>query len=101
MVSNSVDSGVYSVGYSNKLGGEISMRLIDADKLWKTTEYAYGNVYRYYEAWEVDEAPTIEAVEVVRCKDCILDREAQCPMKYATEEDDYCSFGERAENEIN
>ncbi len=87
---------------------EQTMRLIDADKLWKTTEYAYGNVYRYYEAWEVDEAPTIDAVEVVRCKDC----------KYNIGEvnkkgflicsangmditgDDYCSWGERMEEKF-
>lgn len=40
-----------------------------------------------------------DVATVVRCKDCILDREAQCPMKYATEEDDFCSFGERMEDE--
>ena len=43
--------------------------------------------------------PTIDAEPVVKCKDCILDREAQCPMKYATEPDDYCSWGERMEED--
>lgn len=38
-------------------------------------------------------------ITVVKCKDCILDKEAQCPMKYATEPDDYCSFGERIDGE--
>ena len=48
----------------------------------------------------VENAPTIDAEPVVKCKDCILDREAQCPMKYATEPDDYCSWGERMD-EVN
>lgn len=108
------------------------MRLIDAEKLWLTTEYTEdGKEHKYYEQFEVDNAPTIEAVSVgtleqfiwerdlaieqlneigkdlgskmddvitvVRCKDCILDREAECPMRYATEADDYCSYGERME----
>ena len=82
--------------------GRGMMRLIDADKLWLTTEYTEdGNVHKYYEQFEVDEAQTIDAEPVVRCKDCILDRESQCPMKYVTEADDYCSFGERMEDETN
>ena len=47
------------------------MRLIDAEKLWLTTEYTEdGKVHKYYEQFEVDEAPTIDAEPVVRCKDC-------------------------------
>lgn len=41
------------------------MRLIDADKLWLTTEYTEdGKVHKYYEQFEVDEAPTIESEPV-------------------------------------
>ena len=41
------------------------MRLIDAENLWLTTEYTEdGNVHKYYEQWEVDEAPTIDAEPV-------------------------------------
>lgn len=40
-------------------------RLIDAEKLWLTTEYTEdGKVHKYYEQFEVDEAPTIDAEPV-------------------------------------
>lgn len=40
------------------------MRLIDAEKLWLTTEYVDGKEHKYYEQFEVDNAPTIEAKPV-------------------------------------
>lgn len=41
------------------------MRLIDAENLWLTTECTEdGNVHKYYEQFEVDEAPTIDAEPV-------------------------------------
>ena len=43
------------------------MRLIDADKLPKYTGYALS---ADEVAMAVENAPTIDAVEVVRCKDC-------------------------------
>lgn len=40
------------------------MRLIDADKLWLTTEYTEdGKVHKYYEQFEVDDAPTIDPIK--------------------------------------
>ena len=44
------------------------MRLTDADALIEEalTEGAYG----YVDAKQIADAPTIDAVEVVRCKDC-------------------------------
>ena len=44
------------------------MRLIDADALIEEalTEGAYG----YVDAKQIADAPTVDAVEVVRCKDC-------------------------------
>ena len=40
-------------------------RLIDAEKLWLTTEYTEdGKVHKYYEQFEVDNAPTIAAEDV-------------------------------------
>ena len=54
------------------------------------------------------EAPTVEAVEVVRCKDCRnYDDGGYCWFwKYETgmspnevEPDDFCSYGERKDNE--
>ena len=49
------------------------MRLIDADALIEDalTEGAYG----YVDAKQIADAPTVDAVEVVRCKDCIYSYE--------------------------
>ena len=45
------------------------MRLIDADKLWLTTEYTEdGKEHKYYEQFEVDDAPTIDAQPVRHAK---------------------------------
>ena len=84
------------------------MRLIDADLL---TEAIHENVSALYEdavcakedcLTEVYAAPTVDAVPVVRCKDC-----ARCVMyrgvpfcnKWRTfpdiELNDFCSYGER------
>ena len=52
----------------------------------------------------VEKAPTIDAVEVVRCRECIHRGDAYCPMhheNYAcdaddyTEDDGYCDQGEK------
>ena len=77
-------------------------RLIDADKLdW----WYKGRPIRRV----IDEAPTVDAVEVVRCKDCkhyvqfLQDnKERRCTIfsgcydrPYPTEPNDFCSYGER------
>lgn len=47
----------------------------------------------------ISEAPTIDAVEVVRCKDCKFQGdEDDCPLlslSAYTEPDDFCSYGEK------
>lgn len=47
------------------------MRLIDADALKRIilSEGSYQNMVGVLEE-EIDNAPTVDAVEVVRCKDC-------------------------------
>lgn len=95
------------------------MRLIDADNLLKIFDERL-KVYegkddtkeRYaYMAWlrschAIKDAPTIDAVEVVRCKDCKraykrkpIDKTAVlCELFGAGMKDnDFCSFGERNE----
>lgn len=57
--------------FGNKLGNcyfDSSLGLIDADALIKEAlaEGAYG----YVDAEQIADAPTIDAVPVVRCKDC-------------------------------
>ena len=47
--------------------------------------------------------PSADVVEVVRCKDCIYNDGGWCgAQEYGThhvEDDDYCSYGERKEQE--
>ncbi len=90
------------------------MRLIDGDGLWERLNY---------EPWEhnadrdeialpiVNAAPTVDAVPVVRCKDCkwFADNNGGewygCKMFHvvritpedAPKPDDFCSYGERRE----
>ena len=44
------------------------MRLIDADSLIKEANADGG--YGYVDAKQIAEAPTVDAVEVVRCQEC-------------------------------
>ena len=80
------------------------MRLIDADKLPKYTGYALS---ADEVAMAVENAPTIDAVPVVWCKDCkhrvYTDEGESCPDDIECDlwesdgfyETDYCSWGER------
>lgn len=77
------------------------MRLIDADALIKEAlaEGAYG----YVDAKQIADAPTVYAVEVVRCNDCIhsYDDIGGLVCSYGTcvdcivQDYFYCSYGER------
>lgn len=77
------------------------MRLIDADAL----TYSHtkdGDVVVYPEA--IAEAPTIDAVPVVRCKDCRWFGKIGCAIEVVDEtdmpkENDFCSFAERRDDE--
>ena len=49
---------------------------------------------------DIEDEPTVDAVAVVRCKDCkwFLSEEHCCNYLYlVTEKDNYCSLGERKE----
>lgn len=97
---------------------ERRMRLIDADGLKaRLKEYCVDgdtDIEKYYEIMGIDECidetPTVDAVEVVRCKDCKrckiqswyeIDRKVTLyyckEYKFYKDSDDYCSFGERKE----
>ena len=82
-------------------------RLIDADRL---VMYFLDKVFTqknwaYYEIEDaIDSAPTVDAVEVVRCKNCKYygQQDSACPFldedgyyKELPWEDDFCSRGER------
>ena len=101
------------------------MRLIDADRLNKPiyaeednitgSGMSYDEICGYNDgidiAWnKIDQAPIIDAVPVVRCKDCIRRYDTdECPMcflsegKYfeCTNENGFCDRGERKEGADN
>ena len=90
-------------------------RLIDANALIEEA-YAEG-AYGYVDAKQIADAPTVDAVEVVRCLDCKHHRDKTeqeqqylvediliCTSPDATEDcwnavwpDHFCSYGERKE----
>ena len=87
------------------------MRLIDADALLEKMK----RTSRYFQIkFDIEEAPTIEAEHVVRCKECkhwkpsgskagnsFSDMEyiGGCEFtKYCRRESDFCSYGERRED---
>lgn len=50
--------------------------------------------------WVLSHTPTVDAVEVVRCRECKYHNKPPCPMRLSfnwTEDDDFCSYGERKE----
>jgi hypothetical protein len=42
--------------------------------------------------------PTVDALKVVRCKDCKLFKTASCAMGFDTDEAMYCGYAERRQN---
>ena len=89
------------------------MRLIDADALMyeANSDGAYG----YVDAKQISEAPTIDAVPVVRCRECkhlnVLNHKelyAHCPKTNTVflpfeldTREHFCSLGERKEGANN
>lgn len=82
------------------------MRLIDADKLNLLLGISDRDIYAKY---MLDKMPTIDAVTVVRCRECNhCDPEnyhCDHPMSTADplrrKPDDFCSYGERKEGADN
>ena len=69
------------------------MRLIDANALIEeaNAEGAYG----YVDAKQIADAPTVDAVPVVRCRDC-KHRYSDSWCEYVDDDDNfYCARGER------
>lgn len=74
------------------------MRLIDADELMR--KYHVSPVW---DSWlEINNAPTVDAVPVVRCKDCKYFTLSpygcgkwKIDMEYGDEQNNFCSYGER------
>ena len=80
------------------------MRLVDADALMEK-EYSRlreGEVLHRIPPSHVDAAPTIDAVPVVRCRECIhRDGTPGQPNILCGQmhDDDFCSYGQRKEDE--
>ena len=81
----------------------MEQRLIDANKIKYRTVGAGGwnqpeNVVSDY---EIEKMPTVDAVEVVRCKDCKKQNSCLCPLYHCVSprikarDDDFCSYGQK------
>ena len=79
-------------------------RLIDADAFLEKMK----RTSRYFDVvFDVEEMPTVDAVEVVRCRDCKhfkrnLENDTYCSIVNGLtdpQEDDFCSYGEWREDE--
>lgn len=89
------------------------MRLIDADELIPSlkmgevnADTAYGdgrNGGIYFAIWRIGQMPTIDAVPVVRCKDCICFvsdmKWCEADDGHPTSPDKFCSWAERRSDE--
>ena len=73
-------------------------RLIDADALMH--EANSDGAYGYVDAKQISEAPTIDAVEVVRCRDC-KHRYSDSWCEYVDDDNFYCARGERKDGADN
>ena len=71
------------------------MRLIDADALKKAIDLPFLENIKLGKI--INDAPTIDAELVVRCKDCRHNE--WCIPKQGRSEDDYCSRGKRREDD--
>ena len=84
-------------------------RLIDANALIEeaNAEGAYG----YVDAKQIADAPTVDVVPLVRCRDCkfrsswMINRNLRyiCPESgmFPNGENDFCSYGERKDGDGN
>lgn len=82
-------------------------RLIDANVLIK--EACAEGAYGYVDAKQIADAPTIDAVPVVRCQDCkhawihpcgyvYCHRDGRNAYEMTFNLDSFCSYGERNDN---
>ena len=71
-------------------------RLIDANALIK--EANADGAYGYVDAKQIADAPTVDAVEVVRCKDCVSHN--ICKFEQFQGLNGFCSYGERKCNAL-
>jgi len=85
---------------------KMSERLIDAEILLhvlsKYTEYSDDDeqeINADLVFGEIQEAPTVDAVRVVRCKDCLKRGTSMCHAGHEQADMDYCSHGAKMDEE--
>jgi hypothetical protein len=72
------------------------MRLIDADALKEQIKIMQSLGANIPIMHMIENAPTVDAVEVVRCKDCTSFHGGSCYVnRIEMSENDFCSWGER------
>lgn len=89
---------------------KLTEHLLDTvEKLEARKDYTASNAIKIYVLWYLVDAEPVDAVPVVRCKDCIgkstwyknesSDEFYICGMSgmYIVKDTDYCSYGERKE----
>lgn len=86
-------------------------RLIDADRALEIVHdqgIAHPNAYHLtnYATLILREAPTVDAVEVVRCRECkyhedtsVTEYEHCCLLSKTVRYNDFCSYGERKDGD--
>ena len=86
------------------------MRLIDADKVIVSDDDCFGkcrdcknNITNCSNLVDlINDEPTVDAVEVIRCRECTHADTKRCPLYMAGwgyTDDDFCSCGERGESD--
>ena len=78
------------------------MKLIDVDEAIINFGFEWDDIPPTREEFVrfLKKQPTVDAVPVVRCRECKYHNKPPCPMRLSfnwTEDDDFCSYGERKE----
>ena len=82
------------------------MRLIDADEAIINFGFEWDDIPPTREEFVrfLKKQSIIDAVPVVRCRECKYHNKPTCPMRLSfnwTKDDDFCSYGERKEGADN
>ena len=82
------------------------MRLIDADEAIINFGFEWDDIPPTREEFVrfLKKQPTVDAVPVVRCRECKYHNKPTRPMRLSfnwTKDDDFCSYGERKEGADN
>ena len=76
------------------------MRLIDANEAIINFGFEWDDIPPTKEEFVrfLKKQPTVDAVPVVRCRECKYHNKPPCPMRLSfnwTEDEDFCSYGEK------